>query len=188
MRRRFIRPRTAAVAAAVMGTGMLMAGPAMAAQNTTVSGVAPLPAPSYTDQGGTIVCSVAPQIMRVKYWNPQVTTAAGGSERAAGAIELDTFGVGCGDHVKIILQTKVCGAFGCNYQDVASATYSALPRNGAEVFPVISAPLRSGTNRYRLEVDGTKYVWDGDDGPGPGFAGFVPETDSVYTPGVQLTS
>ncbi len=112
----------------------------------------------------------------------------GVSERAAGAIELDTFGVGCGDHVKVILQTKVCGAFGCNYQDVASATYSTLPMNGAEVFPVISAPLRSGTNRYRLEVDGTKYVWDGDDGPGLGFAGFVPETDSVYTPGVQLTS
>lgn len=199
-RRNTTRSRAAVVSAALIGGGLLSAGPAMAAQNapatpghtssraSTVSGVAPLPAPSFKDSGGRIVCSVALQSIGVGFFNPQVVTDASGKEHAEAAVQISTREVGCGDHVRIALQTKVCGAFGCNYKDVASASYFKLPMNGTEIFPILSAPLRNGTNRYRIEVDGTRYVLDGDDGPGPGFVGFVPETGSVYSTGVQLTS
>lgn len=154
----------------------------------TVSGLTPLPGPASVDSGGTIVCSSAPQIIEPLWWNPQVVTDANGNELAEGVAGIKTFGVGCGDSVKIILQTKVCGDFGCNYKDVASARFTKLPMNGEEIFPVLTAPLRSGTNRYRLEVDKTTYAYDGDDNPGPGWAGPVAEGDTEVSDGVQLTS
>lgn len=133
------------------------------------------------------MCSVALQSMDPLFWNPQVVTQDDGSEVVEGVVGLTTNGVGCGDSVTIVLQTKVCGFFGCNYQDVASATYTQLPMFGRVVFPALDAPVRAGTNRYRLEVDENKYVFDGDNGPGPGFAGFVHEGDSEFSDGVQLT-
>jgi len=154
----------------------------------TVSGLTPLPGPAFVDSGGTIVCSTAPQIITSLWWNPQVVTDGNGNELAEGVAGIKTFGVGCGDSVEVILQTKVCGDFGCNYQNVASATFTKLPMNGEEIFRVLTAPLRSGTNRYRLEMVKTTYAFDGDDDPGPGFAGFVPETDTEVSDGVQLTS
>jgi hypothetical protein len=155
----------------------------------TVSGPAPLPGPSFFDNGGMVVCSSAPQVMEPIWWNPQVATDANGHEFVKGVVGIKTFGVGCGDSVQIVLQTKVCDFFGCSYKDVAtSARYTQLPMNGQEIFPALTAPLRSGTNRYRLELDKTKYVYEGDNAPGPGFAGFVPETESDFSPGVQLTS
>jgi peptidoglycan hydrolase-like protein with peptidoglycan-binding domain len=154
----------------------------------TVSGLTPLPGPAAVDSGGTIVCSTAPQIITSLWWNPQVVTDANGNEVAEGVAGIKTFGVGCGDSVEVILQTKVCGDFGCNYHDVASANFTKLPMNGEEIFPALTARLRSGTNRYRLEMIKTTYAYDGDDGPGPGYAGFVPETDTEVSDGVQLTA
>jgi peptidoglycan hydrolase-like protein with peptidoglycan-binding domain len=156
--------------------------------HATVSAPTPLPGPAKVDGGGTIVCSSAPQIITPLWWNPQVVTDASGKEFVQGVVGIKTFGVGCGDWVKIILQTKVCGLFGCSYQDVTSAKYMELPMNGEEIFPVLTAPLRNGTNRYRLEIDKTTFVWDGDNNPGPGAAGFVSESESEYSDGVQLTS
>ena len=154
----------------------------------TASGLTPLPGPASVDSGGTIVCSSAPQIIEPLWWNPQVVTDANGNEFAEGVAGIKTFGVGCGDSVEVILQTKVCGAFGCNYKDVASAKFTKLPMNGEEIFPALTAPLRSGTNRYRLEMVKTTFVFDGEDSPGPGAAGFVAERDSEVSDGVQLTS
>jgi peptidoglycan hydrolase-like protein with peptidoglycan-binding domain len=154
----------------------------------TASGLTPLPGPAATDNGGIITCPGALQLIEPLWWNPQVVTDAGGQEFVEAVAGVDTRDVGCGDLVKVTLQTKVCGTFGCNYKDVTSATFANLPMNGEEIFPALKAPLRSGTNRYRLEMTKTTFVVDGDDDPAPGFAGPVAERESEYSTGVQLTS
>jgi hypothetical protein len=190
---RYSRRSFVAILAASATCGLLAtAAPAMASpadSPTTVSGLPPLPGPQYVDTGGMMTCGGAPQVMAPLFWNPQIVTQADGSEVVEGVAGLNTFGVGCGDSVDVILQTKVCTWYsGCNFDDVASASYTQLPENGYIIFPALVAPVRSGTNRYRLEIEEHTEVWDADDDPGPGAAGFVAEDNLEIQPyGVQLT-
>lgn len=77
----------------------------------------------------------------------------------AGDPTLETFGVdaygefdaspdaGCGVRMTVYNETKVCGFWGCNWEDWAQ--YGPWQPEGTSDYAYVSIDCRSGTNRYR---------------------------------------
>jgi len=180
---------TTAVLVSVLGGGSALAatqdgGPA------TVSGPASYPPTGVTDRGGPQLCPVQPQIVDAGPYggyNPTVATAADGTPIVEDVGYVGTENAGCGDSVTFYLETKVCGFFGCNWSVVDQATYSQLPGYGTLVSRMLTAPLRPGTNRYRVRTEVTTYEVEAEGDPGPGIIAIVPKVDEITPIGAQLT-
>ena len=182
------------VATAAVMFAVLSGGSALAASQDgvpgTVSGPAPYPPTGVTDQGGPHLCPLQPQTVDAGSYggyNPRVATAADGTPIAEDVGYVGTENAGCGDSVTFYLETKVCGFFGCNWDVVDKATYSQLPADGTLVSRMLTAPLRSGTNRYRVRTEITTYEVEAEDDPGPGIVGIVPVVEEITPIGAQLT-
>ena len=180
---------TTVVLVSVLGGGSALAatqdgGPA------TVSGPVPYPPSGVTDQGGPQLCPVQPQIVDAGAYggyNPTVATAADGTPIVEDVGYVGTENAGCGDSVTFYLETKVCGFFGCNWSVVDQATYNQLPGYGTLVSRMLTAPLRPGTNRYRVRTEVTTYEVEAEGDPGPGIIAIVPKVDEITPVGAQLT-
>ena len=158
-----------------------------AAGGTTVSGPAPFPVAGVEDRGGHSTCPFTPQIVEPLFYNPRAGTAPDGSPRVEDVVGVETTNSGCGNRVTFILQTKVCGFFGCNWRNLDQETYTSLPTNGRLISRLLTAPLRSGTNRYRVEADITTAVIEAENEPGPGIIAPVLEMEQRFGQGVELT-
>jgi len=186
------------VASAAVLISVLSGGSALAASEDSVPGSIPAtvsdpaayPPAGVTDQGGPLLCPSQPQIVDAGPYggyNPRVATAADGTPIAEDVGYVGTENAGCGDSVTFYLETKVCGFFGCNWTVVDQETYNQLPAYGTLVSRMLTAPLRSGTNRYRVRTEITTYKVEAEDGAGPGIVAVVPEVEEITPVGAQLT-
>src|ERR1700744_5337885 len=172
---------TSAVLISALGGGSALASSQDGTPGTE-SGPAPYPPAGVTSQGGPHLCPFQPQIVDAGSYggyNPSVATASDGAPIAEDVGYVGTENAGCGDSVTFYLETKVCGFFGCNWDVVDQATYNQLPAYGTLVSRMLTAPLRPGTNRYRVRTEITTYEVEAEDDPGPGIIGIVPAVEEI---------
>lgn len=170
--------------------------------NTSVeSPLAPFPPEERVSKPGPHLCewnaiTNLPQPVHAEGLPPRRIVNSDGSETAQGVATVYIANGGCGLKLEARLQTKVCGHFGCgvsfHWATVASKPYETLdlPTYGHVTTPTLSAPLRKGTNSYRVQVEVQSQRPVAEEGPGGakfGMIGFEQQGNVFNGPAEKLT-
>jgi peptidoglycan hydrolase-like protein with peptidoglycan-binding domain len=142
------------------------------------------PAPGITHTSGLHTCGIGvPQFAASYFYGPIVNQEPDGSYTVRAEVETAIANGGCGVSATYNLQTEVCKKYAfytsCHWTNVATLKYDDLPINGRRVSDQLIAPLRNGSNSYRIEatVDNLKNL-DAEADPAPGIIGI--SSDGIY--------
>lgn len=142
------------------------------------------PKPGITRTSGVHTCGIGiPQFAASYFYGPIVNQEPDGSSTVRAEVETAIANGGCGVSASYNLQTEVCKKYSfytsCHWTNVATLNYDDLPINGRRVSDQLIAPLRNGSNSYRIEakVDNLKDL-DAEGDPAPGIIGI--SSDEIY--------
>jgi Putative peptidoglycan binding domain len=136
------------------------------------------PAPGITHISGLHTCGLlgVPQFAASYFYGPITNLEPDGSFTVRAEVETAIANGGCGVSATYELQTEVCKKYpfytSCHWTNVATLKYDDLPINGQRVSDQLIAPLRNGSNSYRIEatVENLKNL-DAENDPPPGIIG-----------------